>query len=105
MTIEKAQAAVAGYPFNTEGSLAVANDTTDALITSALQAIIPADKFTVVFARDTDGLTKQEGTSKGSIKGKVTITSTDVPDGEDESGADTVVFSMTIEITVPAVTP
>ncbi len=86
------------YKFNDaeNQTLQVTNSTTDAQITKALQDLVPAEKFGIAFVTDKDGKTPQEGTTKGSIKGTVTIS--------DKKSTDKVVFSLTVEIPVPSTT-
>ena len=98
VTIDQAKAAVEAYKFNDaeNQTLQVTNSTTDAQITKALQDLVPAEKFGIAFVTDKDGKTPQEGTTKGSIKGTVTIS--------DKKSTDKVVFSLTVEIPVPSTT-
>ena len=98
VTIDQAKAAVEAYKFNDaeNQTLQVTNSTTDAQISKVLQDLVPTEKFGIAFVTDKDGKTPQEGTTKGSIKGTVTIS--------DKKSTDKVVFSLTVEIPVPSTT-
>ena len=96
VTIDQAKAAVEAYKFNDAENLLVTNKTNANDITRALQTLVPETEFKIEFSEDKDGRTPQEGTTKGSIKGTVTIS--------DKKSTDKVVFSLTVEILVPSTT-